>query len=632
MGISGLLPFLENSSRKCHISEFRGSTVAIDSYCWLHKGAFACAEKLFRGEQTNAYVTYCMKYIQLLQSYNIIPILVFDGQHLPAKKDTEAKRRDQKYFARAKAMELLLSGNINEARNFIRQCIDITHEMALALIKVCRSMKIDCIVAPYEADAQLAFLNMEGIADIVITEDSDLILFGCSKILFKFNIDGSGIMIEKHDLNMAMKMRPDQYSFEKFRYMCIMSGCDYLDSLPGIGIKRAHKAISMTHDSDIYKLLPRLPNYLNLSKLVVTTDYVENFKLADATIKHQVIYDPVERKLKPLTDPFKSNTDPKYLKNAGEIGDSAKAFQMALGNIDPISKNVLDSWDPDKDVTITNRSIWSSNYKKPKTCLKSESISIPIPTRKKRIEVRASSESFVLDQGNIIDYDKELQEELRMYENLEPMLKRTKSAEGCSKIKVQAIVHGNPFLKRKSSKLSKFRKTTINTNEIFASKFFNSITERNSIKFVENMDAEDDKTIVNGSISNEGYNADPEKLNGCGSPILSSNSIQIDTELNSFKYHKINNLFSHSFDSTVMEKLTLRDELQSSQSNIMESFDLSSEVDNIKQSSSVGFLNNAQFIKKKLINMPPRRLVVSQNVKKSNQPTLISMFDRLNNK
>ena len=38
------------------------------------------------------------------------------------------------------------------------------------------------VVAPYEADAQLAYLVKEGIADIVITEDSDLLAFGCKQV------------------------------------------------------------------------------------------------------------------------------------------------------------------------------------------------------------------------------------------------------------------------------------------------------------------------------------------------------------------------------------------------------------------------------------------------------------------
>jgi exonuclease-1 len=52
MGIQGLLPFLKKIHTPVNISQFQGCTVAIDAYCWLHKGAFSCAEKLALGEKT----------------------------------------------------------------------------------------------------------------------------------------------------------------------------------------------------------------------------------------------------------------------------------------------------------------------------------------------------------------------------------------------------------------------------------------------------------------------------------------------------------------------------------------------------------------------------------------------------
>jgi exonuclease-1 len=42
---------------------------------------------------------------------------------------------------------------------------------------------VDVLVAPYEADAQLAFLSIANIAQVIITEDSDLIPFGCEKVI-----------------------------------------------------------------------------------------------------------------------------------------------------------------------------------------------------------------------------------------------------------------------------------------------------------------------------------------------------------------------------------------------------------------------------------------------------------------
>ena len=41
---------------------------------------------------------------------------------------------------------------------------------------------MECIVAPYEADSQLAYLSKEQIVDLIITEDSDLLVFGCRKV------------------------------------------------------------------------------------------------------------------------------------------------------------------------------------------------------------------------------------------------------------------------------------------------------------------------------------------------------------------------------------------------------------------------------------------------------------------
>lgn len=54
MGIQGLLTFVKPASKSIHLSELKGQTVAIDSYCWIHKGAFGCAEKLGKGEDTDA--------------------------------------------------------------------------------------------------------------------------------------------------------------------------------------------------------------------------------------------------------------------------------------------------------------------------------------------------------------------------------------------------------------------------------------------------------------------------------------------------------------------------------------------------------------------------------------------------
>jgi exonuclease-1 len=50
--------------------------------------------------------------------------------------------------------------------------------------KVLKQENVQYIVAPYEADAQLTFLAVSRQVDAVITEDSDLIPFGCPRVSF----------------------------------------------------------------------------------------------------------------------------------------------------------------------------------------------------------------------------------------------------------------------------------------------------------------------------------------------------------------------------------------------------------------------------------------------------------------
>ncbi len=84
------------------------------------------------------------------------------------------------------AVQLLKSGNRAAAEKCFQKAVDITPAMAHRLIARIKSMKggdsVQCIVAPYEADAQLTYLSKTGYVTAVISEDSDLIAFGCKRV------------------------------------------------------------------------------------------------------------------------------------------------------------------------------------------------------------------------------------------------------------------------------------------------------------------------------------------------------------------------------------------------------------------------------------------------------------------
>lgn len=369
MGINGLLPFLKKIHSPVNISQFAGCTVAIDAYCWLHKGAFSCAEKLALGEPTDQYIYYCLKYVNYLLEKGLKPILVFDGCHLPSKKDVETSRRERREVYRKKAAQFLRDGRRAEAKECLQRCIDVTSEMARKLIEACRKKGVDCIVAPYEADAQLSYLSKSGIAQLIVTEDSDLLLFGCDKIIFKMDFFGNGVLIESDRLNEVLAFQDGRYTFDKFRQLCILSGCDYLPSLPGIGLATACKAFKIARQADLRQFLRKLPIYLKKS-FTVPDDYIDAFICAENTFLYQLVFDPLNRRLAPL-NPYPENVSAADFEYAGPYLPNSKALNIALGNIDLYTKEKVANFNPDTDMVQSNTnlghrhmlSVWDKDYR-----------------------------------------------------------------------------------------------------------------------------------------------------------------------------------------------------------------------------------------------------------------------------
>ncbi|RNA40270.1 exonuclease 1-like [Brachionus plicatilis] len=370
MGISGLLPFLKEASTNANIKQFEGATVAVDTYCWIYRGAFSCAEQLALGQPADGHVKYVLKYVHKLQEWGIKPIMIFDGSCLPSKKGTELKRKESKEMYRKKAAQCLAEGRKNEAREYFQRCIECTPKMALEALQ---NLGVDILVAPYEADAQLAYLNKIDVAQIIITEDSDLILFGCEKIMYKLDINGFGQLVQKEKI-ISITQFDSADNFERFRWMCILSGCDYLENLPGIGLGKAKKLLKSITKSDIDYIVKQMPKVLKMPNLIITNEYIENFKKADKTFKYQIVFDPLKRKLVSLHaygPEIEPNEDVSY---AGFFYDQDLSIQHSLGNIDVNTREKVNDFNPDNwnykppakyanNPPAHMKSIWSKSYK-----------------------------------------------------------------------------------------------------------------------------------------------------------------------------------------------------------------------------------------------------------------------------
>ena len=170
--------------------------------------------------------------------------------------------------------------------------------MAAQLIKRLRPLGFECIVAPYEADAQLAYLCLSGYISAVISEDSDLLVYGCSEVLFKLDNTGQGSLIRLCDLSTCTSLDFRTWPHDRFLWMCVLLGCDYLPK--SISLRAAYRIVSQSSTIDQVSVFLRAePVYSAVSTLE------HAFRKAVLVFKHQRVYDPASREivhLTPMTD------------------------------------------------------------------------------------------------------------------------------------------------------------------------------------------------------------------------------------------------------------------------------------------------------------------------------------------
>ncbi|KAJ7461719.1 exodeoxyribonuclease 1 [Mycena galericulata] len=335
MGISGLLPALKSISNQKHLSEFAGQTLAVDAYVWLHRGVFTCATELATGKDTHKYVDYAMHRVRLLRHHKVEPYIVFDGGPLPAKKGTEVDRQARRAEHLALGNALAAQGKTSQAREHYVKCVDVTPQMAFQFIKALRAESVPYVVAPYEADAQLAHLERVGLVDGIITEDSDLLLFGCRTVLFKMDaVSSTVVCIDRADfarVSPADGVTLTGWSDTQFRAMGILSGCDYLPSIPGIGLKTACALLRK------WKTVEQALRAVAMEgKKAVPRNYLRSFRLAEKCFLHQRVYCPLQQKLVHLSPPD-ADWDAEADTYVGADLEPALAKMLGEGDLDPVT-------------------------------------------------------------------------------------------------------------------------------------------------------------------------------------------------------------------------------------------------------------------------------------------------------
>lgn len=281
------------------------------------------------------HIEYVLNRIRMLLFFGVTPYLVFDGDNLPSKSGTEVDRHKRRQESKKLGLELQRKGRIADAYQELQKAVDVTPYMARQLIEELKKMEVQYVVAPYEADAQLVYLEREGIVNGIISEDSDMLVFGAKRLISKLDQHGDCIEINRADFTACREVSLIGWTDADFRRMCILSGCDYLPNIPRMGLKTAYRSIRK------YKTVERALRMIQFEgQFHVPSDYFQNFKQAELTFLYQRVFCPTAGKLVTLTSPG-SDIKLEELTYIGDDMDPEIAVGVASGDLDPTTKEPI---------------------------------------------------------------------------------------------------------------------------------------------------------------------------------------------------------------------------------------------------------------------------------------------------
>jgi flap endonuclease-1 len=274
MGIRNLNRYLRDncpeSIRCINISELSGKKIVVDISIYLYKY-----------EAENALLENMYVMLSIFRYYNIIPIFIFDGKPPPEKKALLQKRKEDKEAAQEEYDNLkkqLESKEEDDDKQDIiaamdqlkKQIVQINKDKIESVKSLIRAYGATYYDAPGEADELCALLVIKKKVWACLSEDMDLFVYGCTRVLRYFSLIGHTVVLYYtkgiyDELNMTHK---------EFKEICVLSGTDYNINANGnndiVSLRLTIKHFKKFKDS-------KETNFYNW--LIKNTDYISDLEL-----------------------------------------------------------------------------------------------------------------------------------------------------------------------------------------------------------------------------------------------------------------------------------------------------------------------------------------------------------------
>ncbi|XP_065878915.1 DNA repair protein UVH3 isoform X2 [Euphorbia lathyris] len=134
----------------------------------------------------------------------------------------------------------------HEQKKLERNAESVTSEMFAECQEMLQMFGIPYIIAPMEAEAQCAYMELANLVDGVVTDDSDVFLFG-GRSVYK-NIFDDRKYVETYfmkDIEKELGL-----TREKLIRMALLLGSDYTEGISGIGIVNAIEVVNAFPEED----------------------------------------------------------------------------------------------------------------------------------------------------------------------------------------------------------------------------------------------------------------------------------------------------------------------------------------------------------------------------------------------
>jgi flap endonuclease-1 len=250
MGIHGLSKvigdYAPSAVKENEIKNYFGRKVAIDASMSIYQFLIAVRQDgstltNAEGETTSHLMGMFYRTIRMIEN-GIKPVYVFDGKPPEMKSGELAKRQERREEAQKSLEQAEAAEEPENVEKFQKRLVKVTKQHNDECKTLLRLMGVPYIEAPCEAEAQCAALVKAGKVYAVGTEDMDALTFGSTVLLRHLTFSEARKMPIK-EFYLDRVLRDLELSYDQFIDLCILLGCDYCDSIRGIGPKRAMELI-----------------------------------------------------------------------------------------------------------------------------------------------------------------------------------------------------------------------------------------------------------------------------------------------------------------------------------------------------------------------------------------------------